>query len=221
MWLTKMADYARSGYEYESCCCCCCCCYVCVLCALRKSCEGCQSTPCAWACCAVCVRRGHTPQSPEHHHFFRWPLASAAKIKQHTEHPRQHAASVVHETLGDVDVASAPCQDSPHDFAGLQRPRVGMASPHGPWGTSGTAWCGANHLPCVVRTYVTWMMPVSCSCDVFIRPGQLGLSWPTRLLFHSKPQKTNPILKFMTIWALSSDLWSCFMEVDQFWGLGE
>ena len=38
-------------------------------------------------------------------------------------------------------------------------------------------------------------MLVSCSCDVFIRPGQLGFSWPTRLLFHSKPKKPNPIPK--------------------------
>ena len=58
----------RSGYEC-CCCCCCCCCCVCVLCTLRQSCEGGQSTPprrvvqCVrGACCAVCVARSHSPE---------------------------------------------------------------------------------------------------------------------------------------------------------------
>ena len=38
-------------------------------------------------------------------------------------------------------------------------------------------------------------MLLSWSCDVFIRPGQLGFFWPTRLSFHSTPKKTNPIPK--------------------------
>ena len=46
-------------------------------CALRQSCEGCQSTApgrvvqCVrGVCCAVCVRRSHTPQSPELDFYF-------------------------------------------------------------------------------------------------------------------------------------------------------
>ena len=40
------------------------------------------------------------------------------------------------------------------------------------------------------------MVLVSCQCDVFIRPGQLGFSWPTGLLFHSRTKKPNPVMKY-------------------------
>ena len=44
--------------------------------------------------------------------FFRQPLASAARAKQHSEHPRGHAA-VIHQTHGGViDYASAPCHSA-------------------------------------------------------------------------------------------------------------
>ena len=46
----------RSCYE-----CCCCCCRVCVLCALRHSCKGCQSTP-PGRVCGVRVARSHAPE---------------------------------------------------------------------------------------------------------------------------------------------------------------
>ena len=36
------------------------------------------------------------------------------------------------------------------------------------------------------------MTVVSCSCDVFIRPGRHGFSWPTTVLAHAKPQKNRP-----------------------------
>ena len=85
---------------------------MCVFCAQRQSCEGCQSTPCAWGVlCGVRVVRSHAPE-PRARSLFSLTARVCSKTKQHTEHPRQHAA-VVHKTHGGViDSASAPCQDS-------------------------------------------------------------------------------------------------------------
>ena len=112
MWVEKNSRL-RSGYE--CCCCCCCCCCVCVLCALRQSYEGCQSTPprrvvqCVrGACCAVCVCR---PRAQRTTTFSL--TAHVCSKKKSKERPRQHAALVDKAPDGVIDVASAPCQPSP------------------------------------------------------------------------------------------------------------
>ena len=77
-----------------------------------------RSAVCAWGVlCGVRV----SSQIPERsdHYFLGWPVASAAKTKQHTEQPRQHAAVVDKGHGGVMDVASAPCQPS---AARLRRP---------------------------------------------------------------------------------------------------
>ena len=64
------------------------------------------------------------------------------------------------------------------------------------------------------------MTVISCSCDVFVRPGQHGFSWPTRLLAHTKPQNPDPISKFhddMDTFVRSLKL---FLHVDYFWDRG-
>ena len=72
MWVEKNSRL-RSGYE-------CCCCYCCV-CALFNGshAKAVNRRHVRGACCAVCLWRGHAPQSRERDHFFCWPLASAAK----------------------------------------------------------------------------------------------------------------------------------------------
>ena len=73
MWVEERADYARATSAAAAAAAALL--LLRVLCAQRQSCEGCQSTPCACGVvcgvrCAVCVWRGHTPESPEHDHFF-------------------------------------------------------------------------------------------------------------------------------------------------------
>ena len=78
MWVEKRSRL-RSGYECCCCCRCCCCCCCCVCSVLKGShAKAFNRRHVRGACCAVCVWRGHMHQSPEHDHFFRWLLSSAA-----------------------------------------------------------------------------------------------------------------------------------------------
>ena len=69
-----------------------------------------------------------------------------------------------------------PAKSPPHDFAGL-RGRVALAWPRRKghaFDEVRVAWCGANHLPCDVRTYVTQMMLVSCCSFARVNSGSSG-----------------------------------------------
>ena len=81
-------------------------------CAQRQSCEGYQSTLCAWGVlCGMYVARSHA-QEPRARSLFSLTSRVGSKAKQHPDHPREHAA-LVHKTYGGViDVASAPRQDT-------------------------------------------------------------------------------------------------------------
>ena len=146
----------RSGYE-----CYCCCCRVCLCSVLYGSHAKADNRRHRGALCSACVGRavrclwrGHTPQSPEHDYFFRWPLASAAKEKQQTEHPRRMLQqAVVYTALGGViDVASAP---PPHDFACL-RGGLALAWPRHTghaFGRRDSSLVWRNHLPCELASF--------------------------------------------------------------------
>ena len=77
------------------------------------------------ACCAMCVWRGHTPQSPEHYYTF---FADRRKKKAHNKN--QHAAAVVDKTNGAVIVVeSAHCQPSgAYEYGHMTSPAFAAAS---------------------------------------------------------------------------------------------
>ena len=84
--------------------------------------QGCQSTPpgcivqCVrGACFAVCVRRGHAPQSPEHYLLVTSnSFADRSHLQQkQPAHSAASASAAVHKAHGAViDVAAAPCDPS-------------------------------------------------------------------------------------------------------------
>ena len=93
-------------------------------------------------------------------------------------------------------------------------------APHGPAFGEIVAWCGANHLPCDVASFSLlcvhkWRTAVDDtvfgSCYAFIRPGQLGLSWPT-LLFIQTPKNRTRSKK--VIQNFRPTFGSSFLEVD-------
>ena len=109
---------ARCGLKKTSCCCCVC---VCVLCGVRYSYGGCQSTTpgrvvqCVRrACSAVCVWLDHRPRSPGY-----YTIATSLKQTKH----RGAASAAVDKAHGTViDIAAAPCQSLriwQHAFVGL------------------------------------------------------------------------------------------------------
>ena len=113
---------ARCGLKKTSCCCCVC---VCVLCGVRYSYGGCQSTTPGHvvqyvreACCSVCVWLYHPPQSPSPGYYVYYCYFSLKQTKQ-----RGAASAAVDKAQGAViDIAAALCQSSRiwrHAFVGL------------------------------------------------------------------------------------------------------
>ena len=87
---------------------------------------------------SVCVERVVrcacvAPESTARRLLFSLTGRVCTRKKQHTEHPRQHAAVFDKAHSGLIDVATAPCQPSAARLCRPSpRPRVGMASPQGP-----------------------------------------------------------------------------------------
>ena len=153
MWVAQNGR-VRSGYE-----CCCYCCCVCALCFTAIMRRLSQSTPCAWGVlCGVRVAWSHAPE-PRARSFFSLTARVCSKNKNSTQSTRV-----------------SPCRSSPQNIRRCQRccicplPRLrrvtlpafgglALALPrrtgHAFGGVRVVAWCGANHLPCDVRTDVT------------------------------------------------------------------
>ena len=102
----------------------------------------CEGRAVRGACCATCVGRGLT--RPIRAHSTITFFADRLRLQQRQNSNRSTRVSMLQMSTKHTAVSSMlhlhPAKTPPHDFVvGLRRPRVGMASPHGPclrWGTS-------------------------------------------------------------------------------------
>ena len=65
------------------------------------------------------------------------------------------------------------------------------------------------------------MTVVSCSCDVFIRPGRHDFSRLTTVLAHAKPKEPDPISKFHDDMDTVVRSVKLFLKADHFVGIKE